>query len=46
MDYKIRALKMLVWHLSREPVKEMCSFQKNKQTVIYGEQVRSNKAKD
>ena len=26
--YKIKALKTLVWHLSREPMKEMNTFKK------------------
>ena len=42
----IKALKTLVWHLSREPMKEIRSLKKNKQSVMYGEQVRANKAKD
>ena len=41
----IKALKMLVWHLSRKPIKEMSSL-KNKQTVMYDEQVQTIKAKD
>ena len=44
---QIRALKTLVWHLSREPMKETSSLEKkNKETVMYDEQVRTNKAKD
>ena len=42
---KIKALKTLVWHLLREPMKEISSL-KNKQSVMYDEQVRGNKAKD
>ena len=45
MNAEIKALKTLVWHLSRELMKEM-RYLKNKQTVIYDEQVRTNKAKD
>ena len=40
-----KALKTLVWHLLREPMKEMSSL-KDKQTVMYDERVRMNKAKD
>ena len=43
---KIKAMKTLVWHLSMEPMKEMSSLRKNKQKVMYDEQVRTNKAKD
>ena len=50
MDIKfIKALKTLVWHLSKEPMKEIISLkkiEKNKQSVMYDEQVRVNKAKD
>ena len=42
---RIKALKTLVWHLSREPMKEMSSL-KNKQTVMHEEQDQTNKAKD
>ena len=42
---EIKALKMLVWHLSRKPMKEITSL-KNKQSVMYGVQKRANKAKD
>ena len=45
VDEKIKALKRLLWHLGREPMKETSSL-KNKQTVIYDEQLRTNKAKD
>ena len=41
---KIKALKTLVWHLSREPINKF--IEKNKQSVMYDEQVRANKAKD
>ena len=49
--FPIKALKMLVWHLSREPMEEMSSLKnknekKPKQTAIYDEQVRTNKARD
>ena len=41
---KIKALKTLVWHLSREPMKEISSLKKK--SVMYNDQVRANKAKD
>ena len=40
---KIKSLKTLVWHLSREPMKEMSSLTKKK--MIYDELVLTNKAK-
>ena len=40
----IKAMKTLVWHLSREPMKEISSF--IKQSVMYDKQVQANKAKD
>ena len=43
---KIKALKTLVWHLLRETMKKKWHFWKNKQTVMYDEQVRTKKAKD
>ena len=50
---KIKALKTLVWHLLREPMKafveganERSEFLEEKKTVIYNEEVRTNKAKD
>ena len=42
----IKVLKTLVWHLSREPMKEISSLKKKNQSVMYDEQVRANKAKD
>ena len=41
---RIKALKRLVWHLSREPIKEKSSLKK--QSEMYDEQVHANKAKD
>ena len=42
-----KALKTLVWHLSREPIKKKkVVLRKNKQTVIYDKLVWTNKAKD
>ena len=36
----MKTLKTLVWHLSREPMKEISSFEKKKKTVSPDEQVR------
>ena len=40
---KIKALKALLWHLSREP---MLKKKKNEQTMIYYEQAQTNQPKD
>ena len=48
-NYKIKKIKALKrWYgiCQRSPMKEMSSFEKNKQTVTYDEQVGTNKAKD
>ena len=40
-----KALKTLVWHALVNGANEMSSL-KNKQTVMYDEQIQTNKAKD
>ena len=42
----IKALKTLVWHFSKEPMKEINSLKRNKQVGMYDEQGQTNKAKD
>ena len=41
----MKALKTVVWNLSRETMKETSSL-KNKQTGMYDDQVRTKRAKD